>query len=147
MSDECLEGVIAVSYGGSNRGDVFLEHKVYGRFSQMELNDGDTIQVKDGDHYQTVTVEQILETTSDGPSYKSNRGRLELFTDGSQIAGRSLYDGALAKVQLNSRVTQTIQAQNRRIFLDNLFFDVAREGMTYEEAMEALERWEKAYEM
>lgn len=86
MNEEYLIGRITVYFGVDI---VSLVHKVHGRYSYMDLVEGDLIEVKEDDQYKTITIKDILNKIVEH--------------DSSQIwnHGSSIYEGAQVRVKLD----------------------------------------------
>lgn len=133
MESEYLKGFITVEYGIDT---VFLRHKVKGRFSQLSLGEGDSIEVLVDDEYKKLTVDQIQNHIVSKVS--------ENHTEWNK--GQSHYEGNRARVQLNPNTTRHIEYLNKQSIINDLFKAVEQQEISYQDAAQILLKWEKAYE-
>lgn len=128
--DDYLEGRLTICYALDS---VSLIHKVQGRASCLDLDEGDLIEIKnDNGVFKPVTISEILETVVKDESLKHTSFHL----------GQSLYQECSVRVKLNPKTTRSIELSKKRYFMNQLMHQVGLGGMTYEEAMETYLRWE-----
>lgn len=129
MQDEYLTGELTVFFGIDQ---VYLLHRVNGRLSEMELDEGDYIEVKDGDGYKLITVKDALNTIVTKKSDKHNQWDLY----------GSFYEGSKVRVKINHKTTNQIESRHKKYAIRKLFKAVEDGFITREDAMETLLRWE-----
>jgi hypothetical protein len=132
-AEEYLTGILTVHFGTDS---VVLAHKVHGRFSYMDLVEGDHIEVEENEHYKLVTVKDVLDTTVNELSNRHTSWNL----------GQSFYEGSKARVKLNPRATRLVESNNKKYAIRQLFRAVESNLITYDKAQETLLKWESDIE-
>lgn len=127
---EYLTGFLTVEYGFES---VSLMHKVQGRYSYLELAEGDLIEVKDGDSYREITYSEAFE--------QKTKSVQEDFATLHSMGG-SIYQGAEARVIISPRATIRLQKDHKRYVLRALLELVKARTISHEEAMQMYFDWE-----
>lgn len=130
--DEYLTGFLTVFFGCDV---VSLVHKVHGRFSIMDLGDGDCIEVKDGDDYKVITIQDALTKI-----VKKHSKKLTKWNE-----GQSSYEDDIVRVKLNQRTTLQMLLANERYHMRELFKAVEEGYLSHEEAMRTIVKWNFDY--
>lgn len=122
MNEEYLIGRITVHFGVDI---VSLVHKVHGRFSYMDLVEGDHIEVKDNDQYKAITINEILDTLVEH--------------DSSQVwnRGSSIYEGAQVRVKLDPQGNKRAVLTEKSLKINKVMFALKQGLITHEEATQA----------
>ncbi|WP_313150272.1 hypothetical protein [Lysinibacillus capsici] len=122
MNEEYLNGRITVHFGIDI---VSLVHKVHGRFSYMDLVEGDFIQVKEDDQYKVITIKDILEKIVEH--------------DSSQVwnRGSSIYEGAQVRVKLDPQRNKLAVLTEKSLKINKVMFALKNGLITHEEATQA----------
>ncbi|WP_336863846.1 hypothetical protein [Peribacillus frigoritolerans] len=111
---------------------VSLVHKILGRSSYMDLENGDHIEIFKNGIYQEISVREITNETIKNNS-REHRG----------APGQSLYEGVKVRVMLSEKATRKIECYIRKRKTLCLFNSVvSKNGLTFEEATEILSSWE-----
>ncbi|MGE7954966.1 hypothetical protein [Lysinibacillus xylanilyticus] len=121
MNEEFLIGRITVHFGIDI---VSLVHKVHGRFSYMDLVEGDHIEVKEDDQYKVITIKDILNTIE---------------RDSSQVwnHGSSIYKGAQVRVKLDPQGNKLAVLTEKSLKINKVMFALKQGLITHEEATQA----------
>ncbi|WP_107950290.1 hypothetical protein [Lysinibacillus parviboronicapiens] len=121
MNEEYLIGRITVHFGIDI---VSLVHKVNGRFSYMDLVEGDLIEVKEDDQYKAITIKDILNTIE---------------RDSSQVwnHGSSIYEGAQVRVKLDPQGNKRAALTEKSLKINKVMFALKQGLITHEEATQA----------
>lgn len=122
MNEEYLIGRITVYFGVDI---VSLVHKVHGRYSYMDLVEGDFIEVKEGDQYNTITIKDILNKIVEH--------------DSSQVwnRGSSIYEGAQVRVKLDPQGNKLAVLTEKSLKINKVMFALKNGLITHEEATQA----------
>jgi len=122
MNEEYLIGRITVYFCVDI---VSLVHKVHGRFSYMDLVEGDHIEVKDNDQYKAITINEILDTLVEH--------------DSSQVwnRGSSIYEGAQVRVKLDPQGNKRAVLTEKSLKINKVMFALKQGLITHEEATQA----------
>lgn len=122
MNEEYLFGRITVHFGIDI---VSLMHKVHGRFSYMDLVEGDLIEVREDDQYKTITIKDILNKIVEH--------------DSSQVwnRGSSIYEGAQVRVKLDPLGNKLAVLTEKSLKINKVMFTLKNELITHEEATQA----------
>ena len=122
MNEEFLIGRITVYFCVDI---VSLVHKVHGRFSYMDLVEGDHIEVKDNDQYKAITINEILDTLVEH--------------DSSQVwnRGSSIYEGAQVRVKLDPQGNKRVVLTEKSLKINKVMFALKQGLITHEEATQA----------
>lgn len=122
MNEEYLIGRITVYFGVDI---VSLVHKVHGRFSYMDLVEGDHIEVKEDDQYKAITIKDILDKI--------------VGHDSSQVwnRGSSIYEGAQVRVKLDLQGNKRVALTEKSLKINKVMFALKHGFITYEEATQA----------
>ncbi|WML42699.1 hypothetical protein [Neobacillus sp. PS3-40] len=129
MTNEYLTGRITVFFGCDT---VSLIHKVHGRYSNMDLEEGDFIEVEDHGQYKATTVKDILKTLVEKTSNNHTEWNV----------GQSLYEGCKARVKLNDMATKIVEFNNKKYAIEQIFKAVENESFSLEEAKRTILKWE-----
>lgn len=122
MNEEYLIGHITVHFSVDI---VSLVHKVHGRFSYMDLVEGDLIEVKEDDQYKAITIKDILETlVEDDSSQVWNRGS-------------SIYEGVQVRVKLDPQGNKLAVLTEKSLKINKVMFALKQGLITHEEATQA----------
>lgn len=121
MNEEYLIGRITVYFGIDI---VSLVHKVHGRFSYMDLVEGDLIEVKNDDQYKAITIKDILN---------------KIEHDSSQVwnHGSSIYEGAQVRVKLDPQGNKRAVLTEKSLKINKVMFALKQGFITHEEATQA----------
>lgn len=121
MNEEYLIGRITVYFGIDI---VSLVHKVHGRFSYMDLVEGDLIEVKNDDQYKAITIKDIL---------------IKIEHDSSQVwnHGSSIYEGAQVRVMLDPQGNKRAVLTEKSLKINKVMFALKQGLITHEEATKA----------
>jgi len=131
MNEEYLIGRITVYFGVDI---VSLVHKVHGRFSYMDLVEGDLIEVKNDDQYKAITIKDILNTIEHDSSQVWNHGS-------------SIYEGAQVRVKLDPQGNKLAVLTEKSLKINKVMFALKQGFITHEEATQAFLQLElKDYE-
>lgn len=133
LSEEYLTGYIDVCFGTDR---VELAHKVHGRYSYLELGEGDHIEVEGEQGYEMVTVNEVLKTIINKPSIKHSKSDVE----------RSSYQGIKARVRINKETTARQELTAKLYTIRLIFKEVSSGFMSNEEAEQRLLRLEEDFE-
>jgi len=122
MSEEYLNGRITVQFGIDI---VSLVHEVHGRFSYMDLVEGDFIEVEEDDQYKVITIKDILEKIVEH--------------DSSQVwnRGSSIYEGAQVRVKLDPQGNKLAVLTEKSLKINKVMFALKNGLITHEEATQA----------
>lgn len=129
MQDEFLTGRLTVFFGCDT---VSLVHKVHGRYSYMDLEEGDYIEVGDAGERKVVTLQDVLQTIVEKPSDRHTEWN----------RGESVYEGCKARVKLDKKATKLVEENNKKRAIEQIFKAVKHERLTLEEAKKTILRWE-----
>jgi hypothetical protein len=129
LTNEYLTGRITVFFGCNL---VSLIHKVHGRYSTMDIEEGDLIEVEDNGQYKVITVQEIMRNLVDKPSEKHTRWNI----------GQSLFEGCKARVKLNDKATKRAEFNNKKYAIEQIFKAVENGSITLEEAQKTILNWE-----
>ena len=121
MNEEYLIGRITVYFCVDI---VSLVHKVHGRFSYMDLVEGDHIEVKDNDQYKAITIKDILNTIEHDSSQVWNHGS-------------SIYEGAQVRVKLDPQGNKLAVLTEKSLKINKVMFALKQGLITHEEATQA----------
>lgn len=126
MNEEYLIGRITVYFGIDI---VSLVHKVHGRFSYMDLVEGDLIEVKNDDQYKAITIKDILNTIEHDSSQVWNHGS-------------SIYEGAQVRVKLDPQGNKRAVLTEKSLKINKVMFALKQGLITHEEATQAFLQFE-----
>lgn len=121
MNEEYLIGRITVYFGIDI---VSLVHKVHGRFSYMDLVEGDFIEVKEDDQYKAITIKDILNTIEHDSSQVWNHGS-------------SIYEGAQVRVKLDPKGNKLAVLTEKSLKINKIMFALKQGFITHEQATQA----------
>lgn len=121
MSEEYLIGRITVYFGVDI---VSLVHKVHGRFSYMDLVEGDLIEVKNDGQYKAITIKDILNTIERDSSKVWNHGS-------------SIYEGAQVRVKLDPQGNKRAVLTEKSLKINKVMFALKQGFITHEQATQA----------
>jgi len=121
MNEEYLIGRITVYFGVDI---VSLVHKVHGRFSYMDLVEGDLIEVKNDNQYKAITIKDILNTIEHDSSQVWNHGS-------------SIYEGAQVRVKLDPQGNKLAVLTEKSLKINKVMFALKQGLITHEEATQA----------
>ena len=121
MNEEYLIGRITVYFGIDV---VSLVHKVHGRFSYMDLVEGDLIEVKNDDQYKAITIKDILNTIEHDSSQVWNHGS-------------SIYEWAQVRVKLDPQGNKRAVLTEKSLKINKVMFALKQGLITHEEASQA----------
>lgn len=121
MNEEYLIGRITVYFGIDI---VSLVHKVHGRFSYMDLVEGDLIEVKEDDQYKAITIKDILNTIEHDSSQVWNHGS-------------SIYEGAQVRVKLDPQGNKRAVLTEKSLKINKVMFALKQGFITHEQATQA----------
>lgn len=124
MNEEYLIGRITVHFGIDI---VSLVHKVQGRFSYMDLVEGDHIEVKDVDQYQVISITEVLDTI------------VEHDSDSNKVwnHGSSIYEGAQVRVKLDPQGNKRAVLTEKSLKINKVMTALKQGLITHEEATHA----------
>lgn len=117
MSNEYLTGHLTVHYGCDV---VQLVHRVNGRFSFMDLVNGDHIEVEVDDKREIVSVSDVLNDIVDNKKSRND--------------GRSFYHDANARVKLDLTKNAAINNAERRYKIQEVLTSLKYGAITQQEA-------------
>lgn len=122
INKDYLIGRITVHFGIDI---VSFVHKVHGRFSYMDLVEGDHIEVKDGDQYKKITIKDALDTLVEH--------------DSSQVwnRGSSIYEGAQVRVKLDPQGNKRAVLTEKGLKISKVMFALKQGLITHEQATQA----------
>lgn len=129
MGDEYLEGRLKVFFGIDT---VYLAHKVHGRYSEMPLSEGDLVEVKDGENYKKITIQNALEKTIDK----------RFDAEKKLTSGKSIFQDCKARVKLNDQTTKDINQTIKRWKINELFHLLKWNRITPDEAEQILSKYD-----
>ncbi|MFB6467653.1 hypothetical protein ACE38V_12755 [Cytobacillus sp. Hz8] len=127
MEDEFLTGYLTIDPGVEM---VWLMHKVHGRYSSLELAEGDRIEVNDGNGYKEVDFLEVLD------SFLSDSREKAFRLISRQSIGGATYEGVKARVKINPRATKRIKQNHQRRIFNYLFYSVRERVISQDEAMD-----------
>ncbi|MBP3953622.1 hypothetical protein [Bacillus suaedae] len=133
MAADYLIGRLTVNYAIDT---IALAYKVQGRFSYVDLGHGDSIEVENEGDYKEVSIQNVIETTVDNCSERHTFFNL----------GQSMYEGVRARVRLNPNTSKLIEENRRKYFIKQLFKQVEAGGLSQQDAVETLLKWETDFE-
>lgn len=129
MNNDYLTGRLTVFFGDDT---VSLAHKVQGRYSYLDLEEGDYIEVENDGEYKAITVQDVLKTIVKKTSDKHTEWN----------KGESFYEGCKARVKLNPKSNKLVEENNKKYAINQIFKAVEYGYLTLDEARETIMKWE-----